>query len=475
MFRFHAFVTALVTLCLLSAASTAATAQDPTAAARAHFQRGLEFFDEARFDAALAEFQRAYDISPAAEALYNLGRVHAELGHAVEATDVFERYLREPGDAVTAERREEVTRRLSRQRQRIGYLSVRTLVEGAVISIDDVDVASTPLREPIRLSAGSHSLAVRAPGYDAVHLGVQIAGGERLERDVTLRREIDPTGVLRISASIAQIEIRVDDEVVGLTPLARTVPVPSGNHVVSASRAGYVSEERRIHVADGAELDVAFDLELDEDPAAEDVGHLALRLPNAPALVRVDGENQDADIELRLPAGVHVLRVEVADRQPHMQEIVVPAGQTLDITVRLSWTPDEQERRRDAAARRRRVGLAFTVVGGALLVSSLPVLAWNAGEISDTDAEVRDILRMDPTGMGVCTSSRCSELRDDQQRQNIIRGTMLAATGVGLAFATAGLVLWLGAPSEADIDESASAVSWGLDLGPGHLGLRGRF
>ncbi|MBW2464667.1 MAG: tetratricopeptide repeat protein, partial [Deltaproteobacteria bacterium] len=94
---------ACLVLAMAAFGVSAAAAQDATPNAgrdanqdqdaRAHFRRAIERFNEENYDAALAEFQRAYAIDPANAILYNIARVYAGQGNAVEAARNYERYL----------------------------------------------------------------------------------------------------------------------------------------------------------------------------------------------------------------------------------------------------------------------------------------------------------------------------------------------------------------------------------------------
>jgi hypothetical protein len=72
------------------------------AAARRHFESGTLRFDEARYEEAIADFEAAYEITGAAEILYNIGRCHEELGHDRTAASYYERYLDQQPDAADA-------------------------------------------------------------------------------------------------------------------------------------------------------------------------------------------------------------------------------------------------------------------------------------------------------------------------------------------------------------------------------------
>ena len=58
---------------------TTADSTPATEQARAHFQRGVDYYTEGDLAAALVEFERAYALQPAYRLLYNLGQVTYEL------------------------------------------------------------------------------------------------------------------------------------------------------------------------------------------------------------------------------------------------------------------------------------------------------------------------------------------------------------------------------------------------------------
>src|SRR5690349_23326683 len=112
----------LFVLCILWQSAT--QAQDaPTDAARTEastrFRRGVELFQEEAYRASLAEFQRAYDISPDYRLLYNIAQAKIEIHDYLGAAESYERYLSGGGDQVPAERRAEVEQALAALRERV--------------------------------------------------------------------------------------------------------------------------------------------------------------------------------------------------------------------------------------------------------------------------------------------------------------------------------------------------------------------
>ncbi|MCZ7680629.1 MAG: hypothetical protein M5U28_18420 [Sandaracinaceae bacterium] len=88
-----------IALAVLASLGTSIAGAQPSAEARAEartrFERGLELFEEQRYDAALAELSRAYELAPNWRVLFNIARSHAFLGRAVEAVAWYERFLSE--------------------------------------------------------------------------------------------------------------------------------------------------------------------------------------------------------------------------------------------------------------------------------------------------------------------------------------------------------------------------------------------
>ncbi len=465
-----------VALAALTAAPALAQGPDEATRQRAseHFDRGIAFFNEGRHDAALAELARAYELAPAHQVLYNLARVHAALGHAVEAAAAYERYLAEAGDAIAPRRRREAEAALEEQRARIGRLVVAVDLEGATIAIDGVDVAQTPLRAPLSLSAGQHTLEARAPGHETARRAVSIAGRSETRLELALREEVVPRGTLRVASTLPEVAITVDGESVGLTPLHATLPLRAGPHDVEASRLGYRAETRRVEIAEGAEAEVSFALRREPAAPPEHLGRLRLSLPDAPSLVRVDDEPM-VGADLELPIGAHHLVVEVTDRRPYEGTVRVDAGRAIEIAPALSWTLDARRVRLDAADAQRTTGVVLTIAGAAALAASLSVVIWNEAEIRATDDRIVDINYELTVPCAADFTERCQRLEEEgqtlaarQSDQNVIRGVSIAGVVVAAALAVPGVVLWLTAPDEDAVDAAARAT---LRLTPTGLAL----
>lgn len=150
----------------------------PSEAARQHFRRGIELYEERDFNGALAEFRRAYQLGPSFRVLYNVGQAAQELHDWVEALDAFSRYLKEGKGQIPEDRRAEVEQELSKLRKRVGQLVLMSGAEGAELLVDGMYVAKTPLPGPLTLNPGRRRLELRTPQGLSLPKWIDVVGGE---------------------------------------------------------------------------------------------------------------------------------------------------------------------------------------------------------------------------------------------------------------------------------------------------------
>jgi hypothetical protein len=173
----------LVAAALLARPGGAARAADDPAVqeARTRFQAGVQLFHEGSFDAALAEFRKAYQLAPSFRVLYNIAQVQFELRDYVGAWRSFRQYLAEGGGDVPADRRAHVDGEVQKLERRIAVLEISSNVDGAELRIDDVPVGTSPLPTPILVNAGLRRISAAKPGRVATARSLTVAGGDRVK------------------------------------------------------------------------------------------------------------------------------------------------------------------------------------------------------------------------------------------------------------------------------------------------------
>jgi TolB-like protein len=93
--------------------------------------------------------------------------------------------------------------------------------------------------------------------------GIADAGAMISTAAATLRTKLDALAkgpsILAVVSEPSGAEVRIDGDVIGVTPLQR--PVVPGKRVLRISREGYVAIEREVTVVEGIEESLAFELE----------------------------------------------------------------------------------------------------------------------------------------------------------------------------------------------------------------------
>jgi hypothetical protein len=181
-------VLAKVGLCVMVLWTSAASAQDDRARARAEFDRGVRAYAAGDYVNALAAFQEAYRLQPHPAVRVNLANCYDHLDRPLEAMFHFERYLQEAGRHATREQRREVESALARLRRRVGEVTLRVAPDGALVTIDGGETRRAPIMEAVRLEAGTHRIETRLEGYRTDQRTVEVTGGTRREVDIRLER-----------------------------------------------------------------------------------------------------------------------------------------------------------------------------------------------------------------------------------------------------------------------------------------------
>lgn len=161
----------------------------------------------------------------------------------------------------------------------VGSLTVVCHTPGAEVYLDDFLLGTTPLPIRDRIRAGLHVLRLSKPGYSDINRFVDVIynrsstmvadfGGTDVS--VAIVKKISDTGFgeLWVVTSEAGLQIRVDGEPVGMTPLQKAISqVPAGQRRLSFRRAGHPAAVTDIKVVPGQRLDLRYE-------ATEHGGHV---------------------------------------------------------------------------------------------------------------------------------------------------------------------------------------------------------
>ncbi len=211
--------------------------------AKQRFAKGVEFFNDEEYAAALAEFHWAYEVAPHYTVLYNIARCYSRMGTHLKAIDYFEKYLEEGGDKVPGSRKKEVLEELEKLKKIIAYLDVDAGVKGASVTVDGKLQGTHPLGETIRVEPGPHTVAVEAEGFQAESKDIIVASGATVKVSFDLK-EIVKWASLKVDSAAAGAVVVVDQKEKGKAPWQGKVK--AGKHKVEVQAKGYVPDVKEI-------------------------------------------------------------------------------------------------------------------------------------------------------------------------------------------------------------------------------------
>lgn len=181
--------------------------------AMGRFEDAQALFDRGDYRAALAEFQRIYDLLEGHPnryfVLFNLGRAYEELHRYDRAIDMYRRYLDEGGP--DADGRADVEASLRALERLLGTVAITLSgLEGAEtqtaeVWIGDYQVGQAP--GEVQVPGGQHTLEIRAPGFETVRREIEVAARRRIEIEVAMSRLSDfrglPPALFFVSTGVA--------------------------------------------------------------------------------------------------------------------------------------------------------------------------------------------------------------------------------------------------------------------------------
>jgi len=152
-------------------------------------QKAQSLSDRRESEAALAAWQRAYDLSADPTLLLEIGRLERDKGNFARAAFAFERLLASGEERVPPQRLQLATRQLQAASARTARLQVQTNVVGAAVELEPDRGVSTSAGFVVNLllDAGERRLSFGKPGYETRSLVVTLEPGEVR----TLRVDLD--------------------------------------------------------------------------------------------------------------------------------------------------------------------------------------------------------------------------------------------------------------------------------------------
>jgi hypothetical protein len=159
--------------------------------ARERFQEGVRYYDKKQYDKARASFLQAYALKRHPAVLLNLAQSELRSGHAADAAQHFDLYLREHKEASGLER-QEAEKGLTAAKARVGQLDLTVDAAGADISVDGQSQGVSPLPSPLYLEPGKRTIEA-TKGTQQASTQVEAVAGRQTSATLNLAAPATPT------------------------------------------------------------------------------------------------------------------------------------------------------------------------------------------------------------------------------------------------------------------------------------------
>jgi hypothetical protein len=149
--------------------------------------------------AALASFQRAYELSGDPTLLLEVGRLEHEVGNSARAAYAFQQFLERGADRVTEQRRLFAARQMRFASVGTARVKLQTNVQGASVELESQRGVATGegFVVSVLVDAGERKLSLSKPGYETQSLTLALEPGETR----SLRVDLDKAAGGRSEAS----------------------------------------------------------------------------------------------------------------------------------------------------------------------------------------------------------------------------------------------------------------------------------
>ncbi len=227
--------------------------------AGAHFSKGIDFYKEGNYAAALAEFNAAYKAVPSYEVLFNIGLSERRLFKYGESVKTLNKYLSEGGAKVPKDRREAVKKELDAIRELVAEVTIKVEGAPAFVEIDGEKLGKSPFSEPFLIGPGKHTFRAERDGEEPDEKTLELVSVTKVE--VALKPRVKETlpGELTIESNPPNAVITLDGKIMGTTPVKATLK--EGGHEVIAEVDGYVTARTEVVLSPGQARKVTIELE----------------------------------------------------------------------------------------------------------------------------------------------------------------------------------------------------------------------
>ena len=204
-----------------------------------HLASGAKLLEDESYDAALAEFEAAYQADPKARPLLQVAACQKALLLYPQAIAALERALRDHADSLGEADRKTAEAQLAELRPLLSFVQVELVPRKSLLRIDGEDQPRGALQRTIPLGPGTHRLEARLEHYWPAAETITLATGEHAAMKLRLVPDTEPPDLFANVALDAARGPYALAAVTGFRPVQPTDFSGGGFGVSGGARVGY--------------------------------------------------------------------------------------------------------------------------------------------------------------------------------------------------------------------------------------------
>jgi hypothetical protein len=237
-------------------------AQALTGQAKADYEAGKTLAGDGDFAGALIKFQSAYDQSKDPRLLWNVAYCDKNLRHYARVIATLNRYVAEGTGFLSDKDRKDATDLIATLQPFTTNATFKVSEDGALITVDDAPVGTSPLPTPVVLDIGERHIRVTKDGFKPFEKSLPVGGSASVDVNVMLEREVHE-GHLVVNAP-PDAALVLDDKPVGTGKI--DMNVAAGGHQLRATAPGMRPYQTEIVVQDKETRQIDVALEKEPEP-----------------------------------------------------------------------------------------------------------------------------------------------------------------------------------------------------------------
>ena len=224
-------------------------------------------YENGQYAESIVRFNQALELYKHPVIWFNLAKAYEKLAEYEKAADAYRQYLtlhlEQTGAPASDQSDTERTIEVLKEKAYLALpeVSIDSDPRGAEVYIDGADVLNGQTPMKIHLVEGTHSLVIKADGYQTVERDFEVRSREPARFMFSMVQVRNAGGIL-VTANVRGARIHVDGKVVGVTPMLQPFDAEPGRHQIMVEKDDYTEYSAVVEVNPNETIEVAVAIHL---------------------------------------------------------------------------------------------------------------------------------------------------------------------------------------------------------------------